>query len=219
MLGHDTAGGVHLLLACCRVDAWVADLLAGKGVHHRDVFGRQESGRATPDRVQLGSEWRQVLVAAVHEADAVERVTVGPEHILLGLLVVGGQAVEQLVRSGCDPEELRLAVVAVGDGDDAGVETTEGDDHRRVSPPPSEDDADPRQGIGTSGGSVTMAASPPSSAAVEWQESVTLARCPNCRLPLVEQLCHQRVATDAGPAVDVIFCGACGHTLSANPAS
>src|ERR1700752_4748523 len=75
----------------------------------REVVARvtATSENFDPSRVELGSETQQVLEHAVNEARRLGHHYIGTEHILLGLVLVDGMAMEVLRRLGSTAEQIR----------------------------------------------------------------------------------------------------------------
>ncbi len=188
-LGSEVAGTEHLLLALTQVDALVGDLLHGVGVTHERLRREVLPGRGTGEVVPLGPDFKGALEVAVQQADRLGRAGVGPEHILLGILEVGGVAAGCLHEIGVSADEVRLGLLAVADVDpDPG-----GDDVERLfplAPPVARLEGD-----------------------VLGRESAE-PRCPACRKVATNAVRHLRVPVDIEVTVDLVYCGWCGHLLT-----
>jgi len=192
-LGSEVAGTEHLLLALTRVDAWVRDLLHGVGVTYERLRREVAPGLGTPEMVPLGPDFKAAVAAAARQADDLGRSGVGPEHLLLGVLDVGGLAEACLHELGLKIDDVRLALLAVGSG--PGDE----DDPQAaplfpIAPPIP---ADETEGMADVLGG----------AAVQ-------PRCPSCRNSLADVVRHLRVPVDIEVTVDLVYCGRCGHSLT-----
>ena len=207
-LGHDHAGPEHLLLALAHIDTWVKDLLVGRGITHERLRGELLAGPglAGPS-VALGQEWRRVLEAASREADRLGRTTVGAEHLLLGVLDQGGDALGCLHELGQQPEELRKAVLSVGPGHDP-------DEPGPLSGAEVEAFLSEVEQAAASGAKIWSGSTFP-----ELTRLVPLPRCPSCETSLPGNLSHHRLTAGPELTVDVVACSVCGHTLSVTPYS
>ena len=189
-LGSELAGTEHLLLALTKVDAFVGDLLHGLGVTHERVRGEVLPGHGTGEVVPLGPEFKAALEAAVGEADQLGRAGVGPEHLLLGVLDVGGVAAACLHELRVSPDDVRQAVLQVASIDpDPG-----GDEMPAIFPmatpiPMFEGDV------------------------LGGKESAE-PRCPGCRKVATNAVRHLRVPVDIEVTVDLVYCGWCGHLFT-----
>jgi len=188
-LGSELAGTEHLLLALTRVDALVGDLLQGLGVTHERLRREVVPGHGTGEVVPLGPDFKAALEVAVKEADRLGRPGVGPEHLLLGVLDVGGVAAACLHELGVSGDEVRQALLVVASADpDPG-----GDEISRlfpIGPPRAELEGD-----------------------VLGKESAE-PRCPSCRKVATDAVRHLRVPVDIEVTVDLVYCGWCGHLLT-----
>jgi ATP-dependent Clp protease ATP-binding subunit ClpA len=188
-LGSELAGTEHLLLALTRVDALVGDLLQGLGVTHERLRREVLPGPGSGDVVPLGHDFKAALEKAVQQADALGRTAVGPEHLLLGILDVGGIAAACLHEIGVASDDLREALLAVAsaDPDPGGEEVTR---LFPIAPPIPQLEGD-----------------------VLGKESAE-PRCPHCRKVATNAVRHLRVPVDIEVTVDLVYCGWCGHLLT-----
>ncbi|HXQ32544.1 MAG TPA: Clp protease N-terminal domain-containing protein [Anaerolineales bacterium] len=110
---HNVIGTEHLLLGLMDEEGGVAGrVLRELGLSTdrvREVVARvtATSENFDPSRVELGSETQQVLEHAVNEARRLGHHYIGTEHILLGLVLVDGMAMEVLRRLGITAEQIR----------------------------------------------------------------------------------------------------------------
>ena len=189
-LGSELAGTEHLLLALTRVDVLVGDFLQGLGVTHDRLRREVLPGRGAGDVVPLGPDFKAALEMAAQEADRLGRAGVGPEHLLLGVLGVGGVAAACLHELGVSTDGVRQGLLAVAS-------------------------ADPDPG----GGEVPamFAAVPPlpqlEGDVLAGRESAE-PRCPGCRKVATNAVRHLRVPVDIEVTVDLVYCGWCGHLLT-----
>lgn len=188
-LGSEIAGTEHLLLALTRVDALVGDLLHGLGVTHERLRREVLPGRGSGEVVPLGPDFKAALEMGVQEADRLGRTGVGPEHLLLGILDVGGVAAACLHELRVSADEVRQAVLVVANAD-----PDPGDDEISrlfpIAPPIAELEGD-----------------------VLGKESAE-PRCPGCRNVATNAVRHLRVPVDIEVTVDLVYCGWCGHLLT-----
>jgi len=189
-LGSEVAGTEHLLLALTRVDALVGDLLQGLGVTHERLRREVLPGRGTGEVVALGPEFKAALEVAVQQADRLGRAGVGPEHLLLGVLDVGGVAAACLHELGVASDDVRrgLLEVASADPDPGGDEMSA---MFPIAPPIPQLEGDVLGG----------------------RESAE-PRCPGCRKVATNAVRHLRVPVDIEVTVDLVYCGWCGHLLT-----
>ena len=188
-LGSELAGTEHLLLALTRIDALVGDFLHGFGVTHERLREQVLPGSGTGEVVPLGPDFKAALEAALVQADRVGRTGVGPEHLLLGILDVGGVAalcLQELGVSGDDVREALLQVVSA-DPDPGGDEMTR---LFPIAPPIAQLEGD-------------VLGNEPSE-----------PRCPGCRNVATNAVRHLRVPVDIEVTVDLVYCGWCGHLLT-----
>jgi len=189
-LGSEIAGTEHLLLALTRVDALVGDFLQGLGVTHERLRREVLPGRGTGEVVALGPDFKAALERAVQQADGLGRAGVGPEHLLLGVLEVGGVAAACLHELGVSPDDVRqgLLLVASGDPDLGGDEVSA---MFPIAPPIAQLEGDVLGG----------------------RESAE-PRCPACRKVATNAVRHLRVPVDIEVTVDLVYCGWCGHLFT-----
>jgi len=189
-LGSEVAGTEHLLLALTQVDALVGDFLQGLGVTHERLRREVPSGRGAGEVVPLGPDFRAALERAVQQADRQGRAGVGPEHLLLGVLDVGGVAAACLHELGVAADEVRqrLLQVASADPDPGGDEVTA---LFPIAPPLAQLEGDVLGG----------------------RES-SEPRCSACRRVATNAVRHLRVPVDIEVTVDLVYCGWCGHLFT-----
>jgi ATP-dependent Clp protease ATP-binding subunit ClpC len=189
-LGSELAGTEHLLLALTRVDALVGDFLQGIGVTHERLRREVLPGRGAGEVVPLGPDFKAALEMAVQQADRLGRAGVGPEHLLLGVLDVGGVAAACLHELGVTTDEVRRGLLEV-----ASTEPDLGDDEMSamfpIAPPIAQLEGDVLGG----------------------RESAE-PRCPACRKVATNAVRHLRVPVDIEVTVDLVYCGWCGHLFT-----
>jgi len=112
---------------------------------------------------------------------------VGPEHLLLGVLQVGGDGGACLHELGVSGDEVRDALLAMASADPELEEVTP---MFQVAPPLAQLEGD-----------------------VLGRESAE-PRCPACRRVAVNAVRHLRVPVDIEVTVDLVYCGWCGHLLT-----
>ena len=186
-LGSEVAGTEHLLLALTRVDALVGDFLHGLGVTHERLRREVVPGPGAGEVVPLGPDFKAALEAAVAQADRMGRAGVGPEHLLLGVLQVGGDGGACLHELGISADELREELLTMASVDPQLDEVTP---MFQVAPPLAQLEGD-----------------------VLGRESAE-PRCPACRRVAVNAVRHLRVPVDIEVTVDLVYCGWCGHLLT-----
>ncbi|MEO5678248.1 MAG: Clp protease N-terminal domain-containing protein [Acidimicrobiales bacterium] len=186
-LGSEVAGTEHLLLALTRVDALVGDFLHGLGVTHDRLRREVLPGRGAGEVVPLGPDFKAALESAVEHADRLGRPGVGPEHLLLGVLEVGGDAGACLHELGVSALEVRETVLAMAAAD------------------PQIEDVAPLFPIARPVAQLE--------GDVLGRESAE-PRCPACRKVAVNAVRHLRVPVDIEVTVDLVYCGWCGHLLT-----
>ena len=189
-LGSELAGTEHLLLALTRIDALVGDLLHGFGVTHERLRREVLPGRGAGEVVPLGPDFRAALEMAVQQADQLGRSGVGPEHLLLGILDVGGVAALCLHELQVSPDDVRQAVLQVAsvDPDPSGEEISA---MFPIAPPIPQLEGDVLGG----------------------KESAE-PRCPGCRNIATNAVRHLRVPVDIEVTVDLVYCGWCGYLFT-----
>jgi ATP-dependent Clp protease ATP-binding subunit ClpC len=114
-LGHEELGTVHLLLGVARVD----HSLVGVDVEaiRAAVVALHGVGTPASDVVPFSAEAKAALEGANHQALALGHTTIGPAHLLLALIDVGGGGARALRESGAIPSEVReRAIAAAGSG-------------------------------------------------------------------------------------------------------
>jgi ATP-dependent Clp protease ATP-binding subunit ClpC len=209
-LNHDFTGTEHILLGLilCE-DEIVAPLLAKHGMAADEVrarvAGASRLGAAESPHVRsLTARARQVLTLAASEADVLGDHELEPQHLLLGILrQETGVAALVLRDKGVDLADLREEIVLACEV---------------LAPPP----------VGRSEAVVAVGASSREMADAAGESGpdaeVVAPICPSCGKPLAEVLAATSItpigAAAAGrrhavPAVSIVYCGACGHTLSA----
>jgi ATP-dependent Clp protease ATP-binding subunit ClpA len=188
-LGSEVAGTEHLLLALSRSDALVGDLLQGLGITHERLRREVLPGRGSGEVVPLGPDFKGALEMAVLQADRLGRGGVGPEHLLLGILDVGGVAAACLHELGVSPDDLRQSLLEVAKADpDPGDDELSG--LFQIAPPIAQLEGD-----------------------VLGNEPAE-PRCPGCRKVATNAVRHLRVPVDIEVTVDLVYCGWCGHLLT-----
>ena len=208
-LNHDFTGTEHILLGLilCE-DEITAPLLAKHGIAAEEVrarvAGASPLGVAESLHVRsLTARARQVLALAAREADALGDDELEPQHLLLGILrQETGVAALVLRDKGVDLADLREETVLACEV---------------LAPPPVGESA---IGAAEAGGAGMADAAGESGPDAEGVAPVW----PSCGKPLAEGLAVTSItpvgAAAAGrrhsvPAVSIVYCGACGHTLSA----
>jgi ATP-dependent Clp protease ATP-binding subunit ClpC len=221
VLGQDFTGTEHILLGLIACDdAIAAPLLAKHGIVASEIRAQVAgaggvAGQGSNDAQSLTARAKQVLTLAARESEALGDGGVRPEHLLLGIIrQATGVAALVLRDMGADLAELREEVleaceahgaafgrgqVTVFDGDEGSV-ATRYESSAEVSAAESDE---------SSSGPVRELVPPV---------------CPGCGQRLSEVLATASVvpagSTASGrrrsfPNVTLIFCGACGYTLSA----
>lgn len=221
-LRQDFTGTEHILLGLVACDdAIAAPLLAKHGIVANEIRAQVAGaggvgGDESSGTRSLTARAKQVLALASREAEGLGDDAVSPEHLLLGIIrQATGVAALVLRDMGADLAELREEVLEARDA----LETVFGGESALT--------------LGTSGaGSPTNGAQAvvgiptegPDDAASGPARAVVPALCPSCGQPLSEVLAAASVvpagSTVSGRrrsfgSVTLIFCGACGHTLSA----
>jgi len=189
-LGSEVAGTEHLLLALTRIDALVGDFLQGLGITHERLRREVLPGRGAGEVVALGPDFKAALEMAVQQADRLGRAGVGPEHLLLGVLEVGGVAAACLHELGVAPDDVRQGLLLVASGDpDLGADEMSA--MFPIAPPIAQLEGDVLGG----------------------RESAE-PRCPACRKVATNAVRHLRVPVDIEVTVDLVYCGWCGHLFT-----
>jgi len=189
-LGSELAGTEHLLLALTRIDAFVGDLLHGLGITYERVRGEVLPGQGAGEVVPLGPDFKAALSAAVQQADTLGRAGVGPEHLLLGVLDVGGVAAACLHELRVSPDDVRQAVLQVAS----------------IDPDPDSDEIPAMFPIAPS--------VPIFEGDVLGGKESAEPRCPGCRKVATNAVRHLRVPVDIEVTVDLVYCGWCGHLFT-----
>jgi len=228
-LHHEFTGTEHLLLGLLACDDDIAaPLLAKHGIVAVEVRAQvaRAGGRgdAPPANGQpLTARAKQVLALASREAEALDDGEVGPGHLLLGIIKQAtGVAALVLREMGVDLEELRDEVLEsrAGRSEEAdgfapgGVAELNGHDGSSAI----------AGGVGVAedeGG--IFGAGEPASPADERAASAVTPLCPNCRRQLLDVVAVATVSPEGAPsgrrrsvpALTLVYCGACGHTLGA----
>jgi ATP-dependent Clp protease ATP-binding subunit ClpC len=122
-LGHGYIGGEHILLGLLREqDGLAARALGSVGITleaaRTDVV-RSIGSRQSPETGQIpfAPEAVRALERATDEADAMNHGFIGTEHLLLGLVGVGDEAVERrLTELGSSCEQIRTRVLEMLSG-------------------------------------------------------------------------------------------------------
>jgi ATP-dependent Clp protease ATP-binding subunit ClpC len=218
-LRHEFTGTEHILLGLLACDDEIAAPLLSKhgivAVEVRTQVARPGSGRddASENAQPLTARAKQVLTLASREAEQLDDLEVGPEHLLLGIIrQASGVAALVLTDMGVDLVELRDEVLEAR----AGRERLFDQDRFGGGP-------------GSSGGPETPS-SEASSEGSRGDGEVVPTRvlapplCPKCGERLADVLATMSVASPgAGTSgrrrppgnVTLVYCGACGHTISA----
>ena len=186
-LGSEVAGTEHLLLALSRLDALVGDFLHGLGVTHERLRREVLPGPGAGEVVALGPDFKAALEAAVTEADKMGRAGVGPEHLLLGVLQVGGDAGACLHELGVSADEMRDALRSMAS---VAPELEDVAPMFQIAPPLAQLEGD------------VLSRDPAE------------PRCSACRRVVVNAVRHLRVPVDIEVTVDLVYCGWCGHLLT-----
>jgi ATP-dependent Clp protease ATP-binding subunit ClpA len=207
-LHHEFTGTEHILLG--GDDDIAAPLLGKHGIVALEVRAQvarpgsdvdESSERTQP----LTARAKQVLTLAGREAEALDDEEVGPEHLLLGIIRQGsGVAALVLSDMGVDLSELREEILAARTGRDRLFDQARYDsDYGRTAE------------IGGGDGEVSETAP---------AREVAPPLCPSCGQRLADVVALATVTPDGsgapsrrrGASVTLIFCGACGHTISAS---
>lgn len=213
-------GTEHILLGLLACDdAIAAPLLAKHGIVANEiraqVAGAGGVGGDEPQVAQsLTARAKQVLTLGSREAQGLGDDAVGPEHLLLGIIRQATGVAALLLRDmGADLAELREQVLEAREAHEAAFE-----DERGIAAGAG-DEGSLRQGAPVEIGALTKESD---EAASEPAREVVPPLCPGCGQRLREVLAAASVlpigSTVSGRRrgnVTLIFCGACGHTLSA----
>lgn len=110
---HNLIGTEHLLIGLIEEEGGVAGrVLREMGLEAQRVremvMRLTGEGRTPPgERIELAADTQQVLELAVEEARRMGHHYIGTEHLLLGLILIEGTAMEALRRLGVTPDEIR----------------------------------------------------------------------------------------------------------------
>jgi ATP-dependent Clp protease ATP-binding subunit ClpC len=110
---HNLIGTEHLLIGLIEEEGGVAGrVLREMGLESarvREMVMRLTGEGKTPpgERLDLAADTQQVLELAVEEARRMGHHYIGTEHLLLGLILIDGTAMETLRRLGVTPDEIR----------------------------------------------------------------------------------------------------------------
>ncbi|MCG2787134.1 MAG: ATP-dependent Clp protease ATP-binding subunit [Anaerolineae bacterium] len=110
---HNLIGTEHLLIGLIEEEGGVAGrVLREMGLEAprvREMVVRLVGEGQTPpgERIELAADTQQVLELAVEEARRMGHHYIGTEHLLLGLILIDGTAMETLRRLGVTPDEIR----------------------------------------------------------------------------------------------------------------
>jgi len=125
LLDHDYIGTEHLLLGVLALDGPMADALREVGVSleaTRDLVEEAVGPRARPAQRHLPFTPRAkaVLELSLREAMRLDHATIGPAHVVLGLVREGeGVACQVLLRLGRELEVVRTLAELVARDDEA----------------------------------------------------------------------------------------------------
>jgi ATP-dependent Clp protease ATP-binding subunit ClpA len=222
-LGQDFTGTEHILLGLVACDdAVAAPLLAKHGIVASEiraqVAGAGGVGHDPSEGTQsLTARAKQVLTLAAKEAEGLGDDAVEPEHLLLGIIRQATGVAALLLRDmGADLAELREEVFEAREAREEGFGTT-------VRRGVFDGDAGSLDGDATAESVASTDARDDASSGPA--REVVPPLCPGCGQRLSEVLATASIVP-AGSTVSgrrrsfgnvtVIFCGACGLTLSAN---
>ena len=116
-LGHGYIGSEHVLYGVAAVDGLTKDLLAGSGITAEMVFNyiHQHVGRRTQvsnmptNAIAMTPRTKRLLDGSVEMATSMGHNYVGPEHILIALLMEKeGIAFQIITAAGANVEKLKL---------------------------------------------------------------------------------------------------------------
>jgi hypothetical protein len=219
-LRHDFTGTEHILLGllACE-DAVAAPLLVTHGIVGSEVRAQLAgaggvAGSGARGSQSLTARAKQVLTLAGREAEVLADDTVRPEHLLLGIIrQATGVAALVLRDRGVDLAELRDDVLEAREAHGAVLMDT----------PPV---AGGRERVAVDGAllDVAVSADGPNEAPSGPRRDVVPPVCPSCSQQLTEVLAAATIVPVGSTAsgrrrslgnVTVIYCGACGHTLTA----
>jgi ATP-dependent Clp protease ATP-binding subunit ClpA len=209
-LSHDFTGTEHILLGLVLCEDDVASaLLAKHGIVAEEVRARVARAggfrsEASPHVSSLTARAKQVLSLAGREADMLGDDDVRPEHLLLGIIrQETGVAALVLQDKGVDLAEMRGEILEMRELLDVAA---------------SGGDSAPRRPTLFDGESDVAAE------ADETEVQLANPCCPNCGKRLSDVLAVTNIVPvgaasgrrRSGGNVSVIFCGSCGHTMSAS---
>ncbi len=212
-LRHEFTGTEHLLLGllACHDDI-ASPLLSKHGIVAAEVraqVARHGVGGEPSEQnpLPLTARAKQVLSLARNEAEVLDDDEVRPEHLLLGIIrQASGVAGLVLHDMGVDLSELRAEVLEARENSD--VVFVGGDLGPEVVPFDQDEGSEGAEGR-------PLRASR--------QSDGVQPLCPSCGKHLTETVATS-VVTPAGPAagrkrstgaITLVYCGACGHTLTA----
>jgi ATP-dependent Clp protease ATP-binding subunit ClpC len=122
-LGHDHIGGEHLLLGLLHEeDGLAARVLGSLGITLEDArtHGVRPVGSWKPpatSQIPFTPGAKEALELSGDEADEMNHGFIGTEHVLLGLLGVGDEAVEGiLAKLGSTPDRIRTRLLEMLSG-------------------------------------------------------------------------------------------------------
>jgi ATP-dependent Clp protease ATP-binding subunit ClpA len=235
-LGQDFTGTEHILLGllACE-DVIAAPLLARYGIAAGEIRSQVAGsgglgGHESQGAQSLTARAKQVLTLAAAEAGRLGDDAVQPEHLLLGIIrQATGVAALVLRNMGVELAELREEVLEARYVHEVALEDSSGDGGgARARTAGAESVPD---GAGAAYGAPSGAApregrptDEPDGAVAGPVREIVAPLCPGCGQRLSEVLAAAAVAPSGSTAsgrrrsfgnVTLIFCGACGHTLSA----
>jgi hypothetical protein len=116
---HDYIGTEHMLLGLFHAENGIVPaILKRMGVEHEKLrieverFVGFSPAREPAAVIPYTPRARRALALAAEEAKSLNRANVGPEHILLGLMLEGGGVAAQVLRSlGADPKKARAEIL------------------------------------------------------------------------------------------------------------
>lgn len=213
-LRHEFTGTEHILLGLLACDDDIAGpLLSKHGIVAAEVRAQVARHGAGGDPSEenplpLTARAKQVLALAGNEAELLDDDEVRPEHILLGIIrQASGVAALVLHDMGVDLAELRAEVLDARDNGE--VVFVSGDLGPEIAP------FDQDEGEGEAG--TADHRDRPA------RHGGTPPLCPSCGKHLTETLATSVVAPTGAPggrkrapgSVTLVYCGSCGHTLTA----
>jgi ATP-dependent Clp protease ATP-binding subunit ClpC len=117
-LGHNYIGSEHIFLVLLESDEPVlrkALYSVGGDVHalaHRTLSAMTTASHLPPQQLPFTPRAKHVLELAVEEANRLDAGSIGPEHLLLGLLAEGEGIAAKALGGVCTLEQLRVAVAS-----------------------------------------------------------------------------------------------------------